>query len=130
MMLMSYISTLVCWNIRGLLARGRLNDCRRIIRQLGIDMFCALETKISIDHPNFDSSLHRRIQLFSMEGSIQNFDCDSGGCILLKLNSASLSFNALDKSPQYIHGLVTCGISSFLLTYVYAYSDAIDCDHL
>lgn len=78
--------------------RRRLNDCRRIIRQSNIEIFCSLETKISID-PVLHSLLHKRIQLFFVEGSTHNFDYDFGGHILLKWNYASILFNPLDNNP-------------------------------
>lgn len=88
-----------------------------------------LETKITIDPP-LDFFCNKKIQIFYDEGSSNNFDCASGGSILLKWIVASISFNLLGKSLQYLLGLVTYVTSSFLLTCVYAYNEVQNRIHL
>lgn len=95
---------------------GHLKDCHRIIKSSHINLFCLIEIKLILDS-SANMLLHKKLQLSSMEASINNFECALGGRILLKWNLDLISFQLLEKGLQFIHDHLTYSTYSFFLTY-------------
>lgn len=74
---------LFIWNVRGILAEDRLNDCKSIIKEAYVDLFYLIKTKIRKD-VNYDFYLVCKLKLLSNEGSTNSFEYNSSGKILVK----------------------------------------------
>lgn len=88
---MSLFPNLPCWNFISLLACDRLNDYKKFTTNFCVDFFCLRETKFWMEH-SLSLPQISKLKLLSMEGSPNNFDCASGGHILLKWKADSLLF--------------------------------------
>lgn len=88
-----------------------------------MDLLCLLETKLHSE-PTSSPNL-QNFTLFPAEASVSNFNCATGGRIWIKWNSERLSFTPISMNQQLLHGSVSItGISTFLLTYIYAENEA------
>lgn len=113
---------IVSLNVCGFISDIYITDCRKLTKDLGLDLIC--ETKLESSLID-DLMSYNKLKLFLNEDSIHNFDISTNGSIWIKWNSSSISFIALQSHAQFIHDLITLSSSiKFFITFVYADNSA------
>lgn len=110
------------WNIRGFHLPLKHKGVSSLLRKQKIDIFGLLETKLN-------SSKVQHIMRTNFPGwsQVNNFHSHNGGRILVIWDSSKVQLEPMMVSPQAIHCLAKCKITSvdFHISFVYAFNSTV-----